>query len=161
RGEFRRDLYARLFGLTIELAPLRDRRADFGIVLRSVLAGMANGHRIQFTSAALRALIRHHWPLNIRELEKVIATAAVLARDRRIDVVHLDLARRTPAASTPPPTSLPPTRRDLEQLALRERLVDELSSQRGNVVAVARVLGVRRTQIYRWAHRLEIDLPSF
>ncbi|HEV7557043.1 MAG TPA: sigma 54-interacting transcriptional regulator [Kofleriaceae bacterium] len=157
RGVFRSDLYARLFGLTVELAPLRDRSADFGIVLRSVLAGMPARAHIRFTCNALRAMVRHHWPLNIRELEKVVVTASALAGDLAIDVTHLDLARRTRAALPP----RPPSRRDLRDIALCERLVGELSAARGNVVEVAKAMGVRRTQIYRWANRLDIDLSTF
>jgi transcriptional regulator with AAA-type ATPase domain len=157
RGVFRSDLYARLFGLTVQLAPLRDRRADFGIVLRSVLSGMAVRGPIRFTCNALRAMIRHHWPLNIRELEKVVVTAAALAGELAIDNTHLDLARRTRVPSPAETRS----QRELRDLALSERLVSELKTARGNVVAAAKAMGVRRTQIYRWADRLELDLASF
>jgi len=157
RGVFRSDLYARLFGLTVELPPLRDRRTDFGIVLRSVLAGLPGGARIRFTCNAVRAMLRHHWPLNIRELEKVVVTAAALADDLAIDVTHLDLARRTRVA----PSQHTPSRRELRELALCERLVAELTTARGNIVAVAKAMGVRRTQIYRWTNRLDIDVTSF
>jgi transcriptional regulator of acetoin/glycerol metabolism len=48
-----------------------------------------------------------------------------------------------------------------EDGALRDRLVDLLTEHRGNVVIVARTLGRRRMQVYRWARRFGLDLETF
>jgi transcriptional regulator of acetoin/glycerol metabolism len=53
------------------------------------------------------------------------------------------------------------TRRAGDDEALRERLIALLTLHRGNVVMVSRAIGARRTQIYRWARRLGIDLDGF
>jgi len=44
---------------------------------------------------------------------------------------------------------------------LRARIIEHLQAHRGNVLAASRAMGVRRTQLYRWAHRFEIDMASF
>jgi transcriptional regulator of acetoin/glycerol metabolism len=51
--------------------------------------------------------------------------------------------------------------RSQQDEALRERLVGLLTVHRGNVVAVSRAIGTRRTQVYRWARRFGIDLDGF
>jgi hypothetical protein len=167
RGLFRDDLFGRISGFTLALPPLAERRADLGLLLRALLAQIPGAGELRFAPAALRALLTHRWPLNIRALEKTLLTAATLATDGVIHPAHLvELVRRPPpadesrAAATPPPAFSPAPRSQHDE-ALRERLVGLLTAHRGNVVAVSRAIGTRRTQIYRWAHRFGIDLDGF
>jgi len=88
-GRFREDLYARLTGVTIELLPLRERRADLGMLMRALLARTPKGHEARFAPAALRAIMRHDWPRNIRELEKALSSAVALAAGQVIELRHL------------------------------------------------------------------------
>ncbi len=164
RGEFRRDLYARLFGYTLALPPLRERWVDFGILVHAVLARIAGARPVKLTPAALRVLLRHEWPLNIRELQGTLALALALAKADVIDLAQLPVAIRQPAAA--PPAATPSEQRqprvlDPDSAALRERLVSLLTLHDGNVVNVSRDMGARRTQIYRWAHRFGIDIPAY
>jgi hypothetical protein len=159
-GAFREDLFGRLAGFTLELPPLSQRRADFGLILRTLRATLPGASDVRFSPAALRALVTHPWPLNIRALEKTLLTAVTLATDGVVELSHLvDLPRRAPASE--PPARLPASNRCAADAALRERLVGLLTVHRGNVLAVSRVIGARRTQIYRWARRLQIDLDGF
>jgi DNA-binding NtrC family response regulator len=185
-GQFRRDLYARLFGLTVELLPLRERRVDLGLLIRRLLARLPGGRELRLTPPALRSLVRYHWPLNIRELEKVLGTAAALTTDGTIDLGQLpetlrrgrvDAGPAAPRAAEPggdpsdaadaahaqadaPHAPFRPGRQTSDA-ELRERLISLLTVSDGNVVAVARELGVRRTQVYRWLGRLKIDADLF
>ena len=174
RGAFRDDLFGRISGFTLALPPLCDRRADFGLLLRRLLAMIPGGSAIQFSPAALRVLLSHRWPLNIRALEKTLLTAVTLAADGVIQPSHLVELLRRPAADAAPAEAAAaapstPSTRDAgneggkgdSNEALRERLIGLLTVHRGNVVAVSRAMATRRTQIYRWARRLGIDLDSF
>jgi transcriptional regulator with GAF, ATPase, and Fis domain len=212
-GAFRRDLYARLFGFKVRLPALRDRRADFGLLLRARLTEISGGDKVTFTPGALRALFRYDWPLNIRELDSVLQRAVALTPDGEIDLLHLELQQSMspPTRSSAPPEVMAPaaaawpalnggaeapetgrmpalggvaeaagiaatagavapadSRRPTtlptlgaEDGVLRERLVELLIEHHGNVVLVARALGRRRMQIYRWAKRFGLDLESF
>jgi transcriptional regulator with GAF, ATPase, and Fis domain len=93
---FRPDLLARLSGYTLRLPPLRDRTADLGLLISAILHRIAPAvaAHVTFSGAAARALFRHPWPLNIRELEKALETALVLSGDGPIDVAHLPEAMR-------------------------------------------------------------------
>jgi DNA-binding NtrC family response regulator len=177
-GHFRRDLYARLFGLTLELPPLRRRRVDLGLLIRRLLARIPGGAEIRFAPAALRAMLRHDWSLNIRELEKVLTTAVALATDGVVEAAHLPEAVRrgprdpgaapaTQPAAAPAPAGVgitpvpPPTSGRGAQEELREQLVGLLTVHEGNVVAVSRALNTRRAQVYRWLRRFGIEVNSF
>jgi DNA-binding NtrC family response regulator len=173
-GRFRRDLYARLFGLTIALPPLRQRRVDLGLLARHMLGAIAGGRDVRFAPVALRAMLRHHWPLNIRELEKVLATAVALASDGVIEALHLPTGLRPgprpDAAAGEVQAAVDadggaaganaggPGRRDD---VLREQLVELLTLHQGNVLTVAKALNTRRTQVYRWLQRFGIRVDAF
>jgi DNA-binding NtrC family response regulator len=176
-GAFRSDLYGRLFGLTLELPPLRKRRVDLGMLMRRLLPNIPGGSEIQLTTTAMRALTQYQWPLNIRELEKVLTTSVALATDGTIDIIHLPdtirkprVSRQTPAAGVPivtkfepstPTPQTPPTPLTAEAAALKTRLVELLTLHRGNVVAVSREMATRRTQVYRWIQRFGIQPDDF
>lgn len=152
-GQFDRE--DELVGFTVELPPMRDRRADFGLILHALAAEMP---ALQLTPAALRTLLAHPWPNNIRALQRTLMTAVTLAPSGCVDLIHLiDLPRLPPPIEAEPAT--PAARRGDDEL--RERLVGLLTAHRGNVVAVSREIGTRRTQVYRWARRFGLELDGF
>jgi two-component system nitrogen regulation response regulator GlnG len=78
KGEFRSDLYYRLSGFTIQLAPLRDRRDDIVSLLERYLALFSTelGKDVQGISPeALEILLNYTWPGNVRELQNVLKQA--------------------------------------------------------------------------------------
>lgn len=160
-GRFRQDLYARLLGLTIELPPLRDRTADLGVLLGRLLARLPGGTNARFTPAAAAALFRYPWPLNVRELERALATAVALAAPGAIDLAHLPVAVAATLEDEPTGATTAPTEDTDGGEALRRGLVDALARHQGNVAAAARDLGKGREQLHRWARRFGIDLESF
>src|SRR5205085_12218252 len=91
---------------------LRWRREDLGLLIATLLRKLApeRAARVAFTCEAARALLRHRWPHNVRELEKCLETALVLAGDGPIDVQHLPHALRRAPGDAPEPA---PELRDL------------------------------------------------
>jgi DNA-binding NtrC family response regulator len=156
-GDFRRDLYARLYGYVIELPPLRQRREDLGVLTRALLKRLPGGERARFAPSATRLLFRHDWPRNVRELEKALASAVALADGRAITPDDLPEAIRR----EPPPRPAPAPAPAIDEATLRQRLVALLESHEGNVAAVARAMGKERMQIHRWARRFGLDLDSY
>lgn len=172
-GAFRPDLYARISGLTIKLLPLRARIADLGLLVPALLARAHGDAPVQLTQHAWRALCRHDWPFNIRELDKALATALAISGSGAIDASHLPASiQRSHSPPQPPqdgeprdePKDAPAPRAaelDPNDLALRDGLVTLLRAHGGNVVAVAAAMGKQRSQIYKWLRRLRIDLDAF
>jgi DNA-binding NtrC family response regulator len=91
-GKLREDLYYRLNVFSIELPPLRDRRADIPLLTQAFLTEFSahNGRPAKAVSqTALQQLERYHWPGNIRELRNVIERATILAPGEFIEADHL------------------------------------------------------------------------
>jgi transcriptional regulator with PAS, ATPase and Fis domain len=154
KGTFRADLLARLRGRTIALPPLRERPEDIGILVGALLERLAAGRAGRppsFSSKAARALLRFPWPLNVRQLEKALEGAFVLATDGRIDVAHLpeDVAEAgVPKAAVDRAVHLSP-----EDRARRDEIAALLREHGGNISAVARAMGKARVQLQRWIRR--------
>jgi len=162
-GTFRHDLLARLGLLPFRVPPLRERREDLGLLIRALLASPPNGlSRVRFTVDALRRLLLHDWPLNVRELRAALLSAADLARRddgaAAIAVSHLPASLCPPPGTAAAPRAAPALRRgDAE---LRDRIVQLLATHRGNVAAVARAMDGKRTSVQRLMARLGIDRRS-
>ncbi len=154
-GVFREDLYARLSTFVVTLPPMRERKAEMGSLISSLLSRQnGNLEELCFAPDAARALLQYDWPRNIRELEKCLTSAVVLADSERIEVEHLsDLVRSTSHPSEPSLAS--------EDEKLREQLKLLLTEHRGNVTHVGTALGKKRQQIQKWCKRLGIDPKQF
>jgi DNA-binding NtrC family response regulator len=159
-GRFRSDLYARLLGYELRLPPLRERRGDLGHLVGSLLRRLSS-HPVELTPAAMRCLIEYEWPRNVRELERSLATALVLADGGTLDTAHLPAAitaqRRVRSDDGPPAAADD----GLHDAAIRVQLAAKLTEHRGNVTAVARDLGKHREQIKRWIRRFGFDIDLF
>jgi DNA-binding NtrC family response regulator len=97
-GRFRHDLYQRLKPLTLRLSPLAKRRGDLRPLLAHFLARAERDlHKRTrgLTPDALRALLSHAWPGNVREVAGVCA--ALVTHARAGEEIGLDdLRRRCP-----------------------------------------------------------------
>jgi two-component system, NtrC family, response regulator AtoC len=154
RGEFRQDLYFRLNGITLELLPLRERRAQIPALAQEFLreaAARAHDPPPPITPAALAVLAQYDWPGNVRELKLVIERAALLAGGSPIDERHILLEAHASAAHDEP---------DDSPADLREQFLEAARTHRGNASAIARALNTSRTQVRRLAIRFEVDLDQ-
>ncbi len=156
QGLFREDLRARLTGHRTELPSLVARREDLGILISAVLRRFApqRADSLQFGITAARALFAYGWPLNVRELEKVLETALILSGKGPIELAHLP-----PELAEPLPRKEPVNESgDETRKAQLEALLKEHT---GNVSAVARAMGKARMQIQRWLARYQLDPRNF
>lgn len=78
---FRADLFARL-GQVVRLPALRERPEDISPLIEHFLEARGERHR-RFSPAALDAMARYPWPLNIRELRHVVERSLALV-DRAV-----------------------------------------------------------------------------
>lgn len=154
KGLFRDDLRARLSGYEVELPALANRREDLGLLVKALIERHAplKKSSAQLTIAAARVLFSWPWPLNVRELEKVLEAGLVLAKDKPLDLEHFPEAMRNPAP--PRPSAAADEAVDESRKA---ELVALLTAHGGNVSAVARAMGKARMQIQRWMARYGLD----
>jgi formate hydrogenlyase transcriptional activator len=81
-GRFRSDLYYRLNIFPISLPPLRERREDIPALARTFVnrAARKMGKDVRvIPEDTQEALVQHHWPGNIRELQNFIERAVILS----------------------------------------------------------------------------------
>ncbi len=162
--KFREDLFYRLNVFPLYLPPLRDRRQDIPQLAQHFLMRSAKSmgkNNPQITDDAMRALMRHGWPGNIRELQNAIERTVILSPDGKIRPEHLGflntLGSAAPAASTDPGYfRLPPEGMnldDFENKLVRDAL--ELASE--NQSEAARLLGLSRGKFRSLVNRLRGD----
>jgi transcriptional regulator with PAS, ATPase and Fis domain len=156
---FRPDLHARLAGFRFRLPPLQRRREDLGLLVGAILR--RHGAQATFTADAGRALLRHRWPGNIRELEQCVAAALVLAGDGPVELAHLPENIRRPGAPAAAIPGLRPRQLSAEDLRRREQVATLLRASNGNVAEVARSLGKARMQVHRWVKRFDLSLADY
>jgi PAS domain S-box-containing protein len=93
RGEFRADLYFRLSVVEIVLPPLRERGDDdIDLLVHAILERLRDRlgqPGLCIESEALAHLRAYGWPGNIRELENVLETAAIISGGGPIDAAAL------------------------------------------------------------------------
>lgn len=92
-GAFRADLYYRLRVLCLGLSPLRERRSDIPLLVEHfVETGVRHGmKRRPFSRCAMRCLIDHDWPGNVRQLSHTVLASMATAEGRCILPGDLDL----------------------------------------------------------------------
>lgn len=92
-GRFRKDLFYRLNVFPLHIQPLRERREDIPLLTEVLLDRFSRRHGRSIpgiTHQALRAILHHEWPGNIRELENVLERGVIVAQDgEMLDVHHL------------------------------------------------------------------------
>jgi len=99
-GRFRDDLFYRLNVLSVYLPPLRERRSDIPLLVRTFIAEFARTHDRNFrgiTPEALQILVDADWPGNVRQLKNLIESMVVLAPEGEIRASDIppDIRERT------------------------------------------------------------------
>jgi len=80
---FRQDLFYRLNVIPVYLPPLRARKSDIPLLVRSFLEKFCkmNGRVFHgIAEEAMQMLMQYHWPGNVRELENLMERVVVLKR---------------------------------------------------------------------------------
>jgi len=86
---FRDDLYYRINGMSVKLPALRDR-TDLAPLCAKILRELSPHRALHIQPTLMATFSRYSWPGNIRQLNNVLKTAAVMAKnDREITVDHL------------------------------------------------------------------------
>jgi len=91
-GRFRADLFYRIQGITLNVPPLRERRADIAPLLSQFLAQLSARHGVRQPRLGRQVkglLLRYDWPGNVRELRNVVETLCLLRDGRQVRVSDL------------------------------------------------------------------------
>jgi DNA-binding NtrC family response regulator len=91
-GNFRADLFYRLRVVTIDIAPLRERREDIPVLAETFLRLAAERYELPqraLSQSALKRLVEYKWPGNVRELKNTIDRATIMAEGDEISARDL------------------------------------------------------------------------
>jgi formate hydrogenlyase transcriptional activator len=165
---FRSDLYYRLHVFPIRVPSLRERKEDIPLLVRHFVQEFSrrNGRVIDtIPSETMQALVRYHWPGNIRELQNVIERAVIISRGPVLNVALTELAPDMASTSTPvAPTAKSAAHESLQNILQeteRNQILRALEEANGVVAgpngAAAR-LGVKRTTLQIKMQKLGIRI---
>jgi len=165
RGTFRRDLYFRLAGISLEIPPLRKRTGEIEGLARAFLEQAApSAQRASAPTLAPEALValqRYPWPGNVRELRNVMERAALLSQDAVIRPEHLPVERlRNTVYPTAGGLSVAGTHAHVAKgTGERNELLDTLAECGGNQSRAAKRLGISRRTLVTRLNELGVPRP--
>jgi len=144
-GRFREDLYYRLFGLTIEMPPLRERGKDIIILAEYFITEFCRNNDKNIpvlASASKKKLMAHNYPGNVRELKSVVELATVMSDGKTITEEDINFRKNDELYE-------PPT----EGLTLKDHTYNiiqlYLKKHDDNIKEAARELDISYSTIYR------------
>jgi two-component system response regulator AtoC len=157
-GKFRDDLFFRLNVVRITMPPLRERKEDIPLLVRTFVRHFAKANEksiVDLTPEAMNALLSYNWPGNVRELRTAIEHGVVMATGPKITLRNLPPAVREAAGATLPrgisgakafgEKSSPLDIRETE----KRLIMQALAATNGNVTAAAKKLGISRRTLHR------------
>ena len=165
-GKFRDDLYFRLNVVRIVMPPLRERKDDIPLLVRTFLRqfSKANDKAItDVTPEAMNALLTYNWPGNVRELRTAIEHGVVMSTGPKITVRDLPPSLRQAAGATLP-RGISPSKAFGEKTSPldiheteRKLILQALATTNGNVTAAAKKLGISRRTLHRKINELNAE----
>ena len=166
---FRLDLFYRLNVFPISIPPLRDRDNDVIDLASHFIdkySSQFNVKKPSLTEDAKQFLLNQHWEGNIRELENCIQRSVVLAQGQPISSALLNMQpgqtyqqiNQAKGHLLPSPINDAPS----EVLTLDEvekkAIIHALNVKNGNIMQVAKALGVSRTTLYSKIQKYNIHV---
>ena len=143
-GKMLEDFYYRINDFPLTIPPLRERREDIELLARHYfdLIGEEMGKKLLgISDGAIRCLEEYTWSGNVRELEKVVKRAIILADDNTLvgpDSLAFNMELEEAEITDKGTKSLPEMIRELERRAISDTL-DRCSWNRS---AAAREMGI-------------------
>jgi DNA-binding NtrC family response regulator len=154
KQKFRQDLYYRLIGLPIELAPLRERKTDIMHLASHFIKLFAKENDFPvktLSEEAIKKLMKYTFPGNVRELKSMIDLSMVLSDEKIIEEQHI-IMNETNA---------------LEGVFAEELTLNEVTNNliriymqkyKGNIGKVAEILDIGKSTIYRLIKENNIEI---
>ncbi|SFI21570.1 sigma 54-interacting transcriptional regulator [Nitrosomonas sp. Nm34] len=156
-GNFREDLYYRLYVVGLTIPSLAQRREDIPLLANYFLRTFAEKYEKEingFSPEATNLLLSASWPGNVRQLMNIIEQSVVLSANPLIsyqlvyDAMHQEEAQLV---------SFEEARKQFE----RNYLVRLLKITAGNVTQAARLAKRNRTEFYKLLQRHQLDFTLY
>jgi DNA-binding NtrC family response regulator len=144
-GKLREDLYYRISAISVNLAPLRDRRDDVLPLARAFLkrfAAQADRVISDFSPEAAERLRKYDWPGNVRQLQNEIQRTVLMCEGQIVEISDLSIGEARSISSS--------TEQNLTLMEAMERtkILEILKETGGNKQEAAKRLGIGRQTLY-------------
>jgi formate hydrogenlyase transcriptional activator len=152
--QFRADLFYRLNVFPVHVPPLRDRQEDIPLLVRHFVQQFARrmGKAVDtIPTETMNALVRYHWPGNIRELQNLVERAVILSSGPVLKVPLNDLQAQ--------PTTATARRTETLEEAERRHILDALDAADWVISGpkgAATTLGLKRSTLQGRMEKLGI-----
>ena len=144
-GRFREDLFYRLAEIVVKIPSLAERPGDATLLAKAFLNRYAKemNPRVRgFSADALAAIDAWQWPGNVRELENRVKRAVIMADEKLVCAIDLDLAELDEQVANA--LNLKTAREQADRKVIRHAL----ARSEGNISSTAKMLGISRPTLY-------------
>lgn len=158
-GQFREDLYYRLYVVMISLPALRERKEDIPHLARHFLQAYAAREKkalAEIDNSAMAILSMYDWPGNIRQLSNTMERAVILSKSDRLTLA--DLPEEIVGSGNELSVNMESGNLNQAMTAFKRQLIiNALESAKNNKTEAARILGLSRSHLYELLTELEIQ----
>lgn len=138
-------MYYRLYGLQINLPPLREREKDIILLAKYFINQFCKDNQLPVKKVSAKAqnkLLAYHFPGNVRELKSIIELAVVMSNNDMIESDDILFSQSNFE------TELLSQNLTMEQFE-KKIILHVLSQCNGNVIQAAEKLNIGKSTIYR------------
>jgi len=162
-GRFREELYFRINGVCLRLAPLRHRREDIPLLVEQFLRKYEEQFerpRRELSPHTLELMVQHGWPGNIRELENAVKKIVALGEQAAIAELEAGLVGPRLNGGHNGTPSLKEAARAASRQAERELILKTLMRTRWNRKRAAQELQISYKALLYKLKQIGMDEPG-
>lgn len=147
QGQFRSDLYYELSIIRLNIEPLRRRREDIMMYVRSYMAEYQKKYEryVKLTAGAETEMLEYDWPGNRQQLNNVCHRIVLLSKGRSVD----ELSVRLLLDETSPDEEVRNDAKPAYHNAEAEKIISLLEKHHGSREKVAKELGISKPTLWR------------
>ncbi|MBI4429495.1 MAG: sigma-54-dependent Fis family transcriptional regulator [Ignavibacteriales bacterium] len=151
RGNFRNDLYHRLNVIPLHIPPLRERREDIPILVKSFVEEVCSRNglaRKTITDDGIQDLRKRDWPGNVRELRNAVERLVILSPGMTIDVSLFEAPAGFGKNASDDILNVGGTFQEFKERAEAAFIKRQLELHRWNISKTAEALDIQRSHLY-------------
>ena len=157
KGNFREDLFFRLYVIPISLPTLRERKEDIPLLtdyfIKKNQMLSETGSQLTITDEALKNMADYSWPGNVRELRNIIDRAIVNSDMHQISAEDIQFIPTIKEEGK----SFSSSHASLEEVE-KQTIINALKEQGGNKKATAKVLGIAYSTMCEKVKKYKIEV---
>ncbi len=147
QGKFRSDLYYDLSIIRLNIEPLRRRKEDIMMYIRSNMSEYQKRYEryVKLTAGAEKEMMEYEWPGNLQQLNNVCHRIVLLSKGRSVDELYVRRQLDETSADEEAGNEPKPVYQDAEAA----KIISLLEKHHGSREKVAKELGISKPTLWR------------